>query len=497
MQKTKLLTLCSLALISLAGCGGTTDNPSDGIGNNDLVYDENNNIVYDGVELTMWSVTTGDDATTQDNIIKEFNTLYEGMIHVTVDHRSRYDLEQLLNSTMQFDQENAPDLLFNHGARVDEYNDRNWLLPIEDYYELGNVPLDKEDFASSLIASTTLDGKMYATPIDVHSATVTMRVDILEKNGLKIPSNYQELVDVCEEAIALASEGKLYIRGENSDGYTAEEWRLASTGTDYVPFPISYGDMWVHEFAGYTAAVQNGGTIVDEEGNPAWNTQETANGLQVLRDWIFPENNTSATNKEALSLDYGSDYDVGIGPFNSGNCIFKLDGPWIYAQDITNFDRMLSKDGGSANITTRSMSSLFAKDSTKEYASKIKGEGHAVMLMSTVESTTERCAAAVFADYLAYYSGIEWAKRGHIPAASSVLNSDEYKSDPAYESYIKYWGVPEDYVVYGPTISYTYVDQYFKAALQRSITKDFLNESCKDILQKQYEDCMAYIELYA
>jgi len=271
MRKTKLLTLCSLVVFSLASCGGQENNEQGDYGNGDLVYDENNNIVYDGVELKMWSVTTGDDATTQDQIVNEFNTLYDGMIHVTVEHRSRYDLEQLLNSTMQFDQANAPDILFNHGARVDEYDDRGWLLPIEDYYELGNVPLDKEDFASSLIASTTLDDKMYATPIDVHSATVTIRVDILEKNGLEIPTNYQELVDVCEETIELARDGNLWIRGENSDGYGSDEWRLASTATDYVPFPISYGDMWVHEFAGYTAVVQNGATIVDEEGNPARN----------------------------------------------------------------------------------------------------------------------------------------------------------------------------------------------------------------------------------
>ena len=45
-------------------------------------------------------------------------------------------------------------------------------------------------------------------------------------------------------------------------GVSAVEWRLASTAEEYTPFPISYGEMWVHEFFGYTAAIQNGGVVV-------------------------------------------------------------------------------------------------------------------------------------------------------------------------------------------------------------------------------------------
>jgi len=502
-MKKKIMLVSALAVLMTVGCSNnqtsqvsSSSNTSSvsSIDNGDIQYDENGNVIYQGVELNMWSVTTGDDATTQDSIIAKFNEMYDGMIKVNVTHQSRYELETLLTSTIQFDKKNAPDILFNHSARVSEYNTKEWLLPIEDYYEKGKVILDKDDYASSLLEATTINGKMYATPMDVHSAMVTIRVDILEKNNLKIPTNYTELVDVCEKATELAAAGNLYIRGTNSDGYTATEWRKATTAEAYHPFPIAYGDMWVHEFAGYTAAVQNGGILV-KDGMPGWNSKETAAGLQVLRDWIFPSDTSS--NKHAISMDYGSDYDVGIGPFSNGNAIFKLDGPWTYQSDLTKFERELSADGGSNNITTRSLASLFAKDSTKEYASKIKGEGHALMLMSTVSSYTKRCAAAVFADYLAYNSGIEWAKRGHIPAVNSVVLSNDYKNDPAYEKYIKYWLTPDDYVVYGPTDYYSYCDTYFKNALQKSMANSFLNKDISKILNDEYTDCIDYIELYA
>lgn len=495
MKKAKFLSI--LSTISILGMLFSCSNQSKVTENNDIIHDDNGNVVYDKVELKLWSVTTGDDASTQNEIIENFNTIYDGMIHVSAEHISRYDLESRLNSTMSFDKANAPDALFTHGHRTREYIENKWIQPIEDYYTLSNTPLDKSDFAPSLLNTVTFEEKMYSTPIDVHSTMIEMRVDILEKNNLSIPTNYNELVSVCSKATELAKNGNLWIRGENSEGYASDEWRKATTAEAYTAFPISYGDMWVHEFFGYTAAIQNGGAFLasDGTGMPGWDTDEVASGLQVLRDWIFPS--STSANKVQLSLDYGSGYDVGIEPFRSGKAIFKLNGPWVYKDDLEKFDIMLRNDGGETNITTRSLSNMVAKDTSKDYASKIKGEGHAIMLMSTVESATKKCAVSVFADYMAYYSGIEWAKRGHIPAVNSVLNNNEFKSDDDYEKYIKYWGTPNDYEVYGSTKYYSYIDTYFKQGLQKSIASQFQSKSIKEILDNEYKDCKAYIELYA
>ena len=498
MRKKKwlfILLIVAVTAFSFAGCNGNDNGPPVLEGDGDIVWDENGNVVYDNVELKMWSVTTGDDANTQDQIVAEFNRMYDGMINVTVEHYSRYDLETLLSNTMQFDRENAPDILFNHGSRVTEYNERGWLQQVDFFFEKSGASFDKSDFVGSLLDSVTIDGVAYGVPVDVHSAIICIRTDILEKNGLEIPTNYTELCEVADKAAELAANNKLWIRGENSEGYSATEWRLASSAEPYTAFPISYGDMWVHEFVDYTASVQNGGSIVDGEGMPAWNTQETADGLQVLRDWIFPSG--SSTNSHALSLDYGSSYDVGDAPFNSGKCIFKLQGPWAWQREVQTFDQMLGADGGSANIATRSLSGMFAKDSDAEYASLIKGEGHAITLMSTVTSYTKAAAATVFMDYMSNYSGIEWAKRGHLPAVLSVAQSSDYLSDPAYEAYVKYWGTPDDYVVVPPTKSYSYVDTYFKTAAQQSIANSYRDKSINSILDEQYSSCVDYIRLYS
>lgn len=488
-----LLLVISLSTFVLTGCNHDDD---DIIleGDGDIQRDADGNIIYNNVKLSMWSVTTGDDANTQDDIIARFNDMYKGMINVEVRHITRYDLETLLSNTMQFDKENAPDMVFNHGSRTAEYVDNNWLQQVDFFFEKSGAVFDKSDFVDSLLESVTVGNTAYGVPIDCHSAILCMRKDILDKNNLPIPTNYTELVDVCDRAAKLAAENNLWIRGENSENYGSTEWRKASTAEAYTAFPISFGDMWVHEFVDYTAAVQNGGKIVDSNGMPGWNTQETANGLQVLRDWIFPS--ATSTNKYAMSKNYGSSYDVGDTPFKKGTCIFKLQGPWAWQKELSTFDALFAKDGGSSNIITRSLSGMFAKDSSKEYANSIKGEGHAITLLKTTKSFTKACAATLFMEYMANNGGIEWAKRGHLPAVKSVANASEYTSDPAYEAYVKYWGTATDYVVVPPTNYYSYVDTYFKQAAQKSISSSHKDTSIKALLDKEYKDCVDYINLY-
>ncbi len=494
----KLFNLLSLSLLcstALVGCGGTSEiTPSFDINDNgDLVFDDDGNIKYENVVLNMWSVTTGDDANTQDKIIKGFNDAYKGMIEVKTRHTSRYELETILTSTLEFDKKNAPDLLFNHSARTAEYHAKNWLQPIENMFAKTEINLDKNDYVTNLLNACTIDDKIYGIPQDVHSSIIDIRKDILIKNNLEIPTDFNSLIDTCEDLITLASEGNLFIRGYNTLGVENETWRKASIKEAYTPFPIAYGDMWVHEFFGYTSALQNGGRFIDKFGMPAWNSNEVASGLQLLKDWIFP--NETSHNKYALSKSYGSDYDVGNEPFRNGNAVFKLSGPWEYQNDLSIFANDLKDDQGSDNITTRSLANMLSA-TNNESGSLIKGEGHAIMLMDNVESLTKGCAAAVFADYMANYSGIEWAKRGHLPAVKSVANSSEYKEDPSYTSYIKNWGEPSDYYVMGASENYSTCDLYFKKALQKVMSNQYVDSDIKSVLQEQYDDCVAYIELY-
>jgi ABC-type glycerol-3-phosphate transport system substrate-binding protein len=495
MKRKGLLILGALLL---AACGSTSSIssslPSSELDDGDLVFDTNGNIVFNQVELDMWSVTTGFDANTQDAIIAEFNDMYQGLISVNTMHISRYDMETLLNATMEFDRENAPDIIFSHSHRANEYDERGWLMPIDQVAAKAKITIDESDYVPSLLSAVEFKDHYYGLPQDVHSTFVQVRLDILEENDLPIPTNYQELVAVSEQAIDLAAAGNLSIRGENSEGKGWTEWRKANRNETYYPFPIAFGDMWVHEFLGYTAAIQNGAAIIDEGGYPAWNSQEAVAGLQILRDWINPT--STSVNKYPLSRSLGSAYDVGDAPFMSGNAIFKLNGPWNYPTELSMWERELRSDGGDSNILNMPLSRLFALDPDAEYADFVKGEGHAFMLTTASESRTKQAASALFSDWMVNNAGIEWARRGHLPALKSVENSSIYQNDPDFTKYIVNYGSSSDYVVVQPTPYFTYVDNHFKGALQQTMAESYFNTPIMTILTNEYEDCVDYIDLY-
>ena len=504
MKKINKLGLVAITALLATGCGPTTNptGPTDPTGpttlptvdEGDIQRDENGSIIFNDITLKLWSVTTGDDAGTQDSIIAGFNELYNGMIKVETTHISRYDMEQLLQTSMDFDRENAPHMLLSHGSRANEYVERDWLQPIDVWANIAGIPIDRDDYVESLLNSVTIDNSIYGLPLDVHSTMIVARKDILERNNLEMPTDFASLVSVCEQAINMAKEGNLWIRGENTEGSDKDEWRKASKVDAYCPFPMSFGDMWVHEFLSYTVALQNGGTFINEDGYPAWNTPEVVRGLELLRGMVNPSSST--VNTLALSKNFGADYDVGDTPLRSGNALFKFQGPWSWQNEINTFENMLRDDGGASNIVTIPLSNLFAMDTSKAYASKIKGEGHAFMLMNTVESETMKAAAATFADYMVNFSGIEWAKRGHLPALKSVELSSDYKADPAYDAYIKNWGTCDDYVVIPSTPFYSTIDASYKDAAMKVMAKDFMDRSVEDILNEAYDECIAYIELF-
>lgn len=463
---------------------------------NDIRRDANNNIIYDNVTINLWSTVTGTkqsggDGGMQQELVEAFNELYEGQIKVTISSYSRYDFASVLESALTYGTGN-PDALFTHSNWLYYYLYRDWVAPIEDYYTLSNTSLMKNDINESLLESTSYGNKMIATPIDCHSAMIEIRTDILEKNGLTIPTNYEELCTVCDTLSQLGKEGNLWIRGPKGSA-VATEWRKTTAGNPYYPFAFGYSDMWVHEFAGYTAAVQNGGNLVDKvSGYPLWNSDEVANGLNVMKDFMFPT--SSSKNKFAFTSDYGTAVDVANTPFLHGDCVFKFLGPWSLSSDISNFDSYFSADGGSNNIATRSMSSMFAKNPNAPYANKIKGEGHAIYELKRNKSLTKRSAIAVFADYMAYYSGVEWAKYGHLPAFKSVMEDESYTGDEFYQKYIKYWGNPSDYITCSGSVYFSDVDSGFKSVLQKSLSTAEKDKDVRSLLSSYYKDTIDSIK---
>ena len=119
------------------------------------------------------------------------------------------------------------------------------------------------------------------------------------------------------------------------------------------------------------------------------------------------------------------------------------------------------------------------------------------MMMSTVESTTKKCASMIFADWMVNNAGIKWAERGHLPSLKSVEQSEEYRNSDSYKNYISNWGTCDDYVVFPATKYYSTIDAHFKTCVQQAMATQFKDTAIRSIIEEQEQDCVDYIELYA
>lgn len=493
-----LLFFVSLCLIS---CGGNKDNNEnkDWIDDSidDVSYDENGNVIFNNIELTMWSVCTNPDSVYQDQIINEFNELYKGQIKINVYHESRYSIYGALAQAVTQDPDNAPDIFYGYGEKIAALEDNNIIVPIGGYLDKANIGFDKTYFEETLINSCFVGDELYGLPISVDSTMIFVRKDILDKNGLTLPTNYVELMAVCDTLVEKAAAGELWVRGNNSAAVNTDDvykWRkyVPELEGPYYPFPISSGDMWVNAYLSQTVALQNGGSLVNADGMPAYNTSEVAKGLQILRDWFWPTE--TSVNKYALSK-ADLNYDAGISEFHSGMAAFYLDGAWSGYKDTAVLDNMFPADGGSAkNMAILNFGNLFALDNSKPYANAIFGDSHTGTIVKTCTSRTERIAAAVFINYLAENCGGVWTQAGHLPASLIVQSSEDlYLNNEYYLKYVQYYGNTSQYQTLPQTVYYDEIYESYQVAIKQVMASTYRNKSITDILNENYQDCMLRI----
>lgn len=491
--------LISTALL-LGSCNGSNnvtnkEYKDDSI--DDVKYDNSGNIIFDNVELNMWSVCTNPDSVYQDQIINKFNELYKGQIKVKPYHESRYSIYGALAQAVTQDPDNAPDIFYGYGEKIAALENNDILVPIDTYLAKANIGFDASYFESNLISSCFVNERLFGLPISVDSTMIFVRKDILEKNDINIPTNYKELMEVCDSLVEKANKGELWIRGNNSSSISTDDvykWRkyVPDLEGPYYPFPISSGDMWVNAYLSQTVALQNGGQLVNEEGKPAYNTKEVANGLQILRDWFWP--NESSANKYALSKP-DLNYDAGISEFYSGTSAFYLDGAWSGYKDTALMDSMYAADGGSyKNMGIMNFGNLFALDNTKPYANAIFGDSHTGTIVKTCKSRTERIAASIFINYLAENCGDVWTQAGHLPASLIVQSSDDlYLNNEYYKKYVQYYGSTSQYQILPSTIYYDEIYESYQVAIKQVMASTYKNKTISSILENNYKDCMLRI----
>lgn len=169
-----------------------------------------------------------------------------------------------------------------HGANVElvEWSSEGWVQPITDLVEKYREEYNLDDIAQTAWDGASYQGEIYGVPIVANTQHLMYRMDLFEEYGLEVPSNYDEVIEVCQV--------------------------LAEEPTIDFPFTVNLhaGWAWEQEFFHFLEAF--GGTYINEDNTPAFNSEA---GLQALNKIV--EVADACMGREGLTYSV-DDSEVGI-----------------------------------------------------------------------------------------------------------------------------------------------------------------------------------------
>lgn len=495
----RVVALCMVLVFTLSFT--TACKPSGGGMVNDLKFDEYGEIIFDGTELTVWSVIGEPDNAYLDVVNKQFNDYYSSNgLSAKIVSLSVGDFYTQLANTINTDPESAPDVVIYHSERLTDLANSKIILPMDEYFAaIPNNDFSTDNYYRSLMQECMYDGKVYGVPLDVHGGMWYVRTDILEKNGLEMPTSLSEFVEVCNQLITLYEEGRLWHRAMDKTNPANCNWTQAKDlGEHFYPVVMSDEGGIENGWIPQTAVLQNGGKLVGENGRPAWNTDALVEVMTMFRNWQSGEGDFNGTPYAGKFVEGNDDAQTVWSKLSSGAAVFSCEGPWFAEQRLEEYNAVLGSLTDSQGKTYSplgllNMSKLYALDENSADASKIYGVGHAFSISRTVTSMTKAVGAALYAQYMTEHS-MDYLQGGHLPAYKAIYESEEFKSQPFYQQYLQAFGSPENYVTLGNTAYYTEVYEQLKGVYIDIFTASKLNKTPQEIVTDRFNTALALIE---
>ncbi|MFB9277580.1 ABC transporter substrate-binding protein [Cohnella cellulosilytica] len=145
--------------------------------------------------ISRWAGPHADD---QKELLKQFEE--ETGIAVKMDDVDYGQLQQKQTLNMST-KTGEYDLVWAQEIWIPEYIKSGYLLPIDSYVSndtLNPQDFDFEDYSASLISILTSDGKLYGLPTFIQLPIMVYNKDMLDAEGLKAPSTWEETLAVAK-----------------------------------------------------------------------------------------------------------------------------------------------------------------------------------------------------------------------------------------------------------------------------------------------------------
>ncbi|MGG6440474.1 ABC transporter substrate-binding protein [Saccharococcus caldoxylosilyticus] len=320
-------------------------------------------------EITFWTPFSGADGPFMKKIVDAYN-----------EQSDKYNVKfQIIPSGEYYKQvdlalstgKKRPDLMIMHVDQIPTYQKKGQLQPVDDI--AAKAGIKKEDFVEAPVKYSTIDGKWYGIPLDIHPLILYYNKDLFKAAGIDHPpTNRQEFIEAAK---------KLTDKSKGQWGYV-------------VP------TLWPQQFIFPTIVGQNGAKLADEQGKPRFNSPEAVEALTFLKDLIY--------KYKVSPKKVAQDGEVTL--FLQGKNAMQLNGPWMKDQ----FDK------AKINYGVAPVPQL----GTKQQA--VQAGSHNFVIPKDVKDPKVLEGIGDFLKYVAAHS-IDWAQSGQAVASKQVLASDAFK----------------------------------------------------------------------
>lgn len=361
-----LSLICAvLMVLSLAACG-SSQKPADGAQPADAAKPADAKAGGSG-QIEFWTVFTGPDGTSMQKMVDEYNKTGPSM---KVVHRpiGADDLYAKI-PTMVASGKNIPDLCINHVERLPLFVEQGILTPMDDYLAKSGK-IKPENYVKTAWDMSTINGKHYAVPLDVHSFPLYYNVDLLKKYGPELIDKKNITFDDVKKVATAAKKD-----GINGIGVT-----------------------WLRVlYLAWLADVS--GTLSSDGTNPSFADEKGIQAIQTFREM----------REQGLTTQDGDDPKQ---LFLAGKLVFYPEGIWMKNA----LEEVKTLNFGMTNQVSFDGTTVFNWTSS-----------HQIVMLKNPSMTDEKAAACM--DFLAWIgdNSIEWARSGQNPASLKIMENDEYK----------------------------------------------------------------------
>lgn len=379
-MKSKSLLGFGLSAVMILGCAvgamaEEVDMNDDGTVNNPEAVE-----VIEG-DLTFWSLFTGGDGEYFGKIVDDYNaTSPTNPIQcITLVWEDYYTKLQTAVGTG-----NGPDTGVSHASKLYELAETGNIVPLDNY--LAELDINLADYyEQASIDAVTIDGQVYAIPLDTHCEVMYYNLDLLEQAG--ITEDDVKAIASAEDFEALLQKCK--------ESLPEDVTPLSLTNSLDDPYRIWYATYFQ---MGGSDFVNEDGTAVTMDEDIAKAAMEWVKGLYD-KGYILPG------------------IDDHCAMFQAGKGAFLFAGTWV----VGTFEQT---DGLNFNIAP--YPTLFENGACN-------ADSHTLILPASKDRTEEESVEATkFLFYASHNGGLTWAKSGQIPAAIDVNQSDDYKAMRGY-----------------------------------------------------------------